>query len=478
MPEPREEPMAQTTQRIELRQLRRARTVWERVRERAASRDHQLEAEVEEAANAATYRAMDLALRVGELLLASGEASENVSEAMRSLSVTYGLPRSEAAVTFTAISLSCVPTDGAPPVTGERSVRRRLPDYSRLADVHALVQDAALGLVELDDAFERLRVIKRSPPPYPNWLITLALPGVAASASVLAGGGLLVAAAAFVATLVADRAGILLARRGIAEFYQQVAAAAIGSLFAVLLVATGLPVRGSALVTGSIIALLPGRPLVASVNDGISGAFVSSAARLLEVFYIVAALVTGVGLTVYSAVHLGLPLSVEALPSSFATFSPVQVLAAVAISVTFAVALAVPVKALPTAAVGGAMIWAAYTALRTLDVMPVLSAGVAAGAVGIAAHLVAVRHRSPALPYTVPLIAPLLPGTPLYRGLLEISHDSVTLGLISLTSAIATAFALAAGISLGGEMVRGWGRGIGVGTSPRRRPAARRTRGY
>ncbi|MGA8116645.1 MAG: threonine/serine exporter family protein [Actinocatenispora sp.] len=470
--------MTQTTQqRFDVRQLRRARTVWERVRERAG-RDRTVEPEPEEAGDATTYRAMDLALRVGELLLASGEATENVSEAMRSLSVAYGLPRSEAAVTFTAISLSCVPTDGAPPVTGERSVRRRLPDYSRLVDIHKLVQDAALGLVDLDDAFVRLRAIKRAGPPYPSWLIALALPGVAASASVLAGGGLLVAAIAFLATLGADGAAVLLARRGIAEFYQQVAAAAIGSLIAVLLIATGLPVQGSAVVTGSIIALLPGRPLVASVLDGITGAFVSSAARLLEVFFIVAALVIGVGLTVYSAIHLGLPLSVEAAPSTFTVFSPVQVLAAVAISVTFAVALAVPVRALPTAAVGGALIWTVYTSLRTIGVMPVLAAGVAAAVVGLAAHLIAMRLRSPSLPYTVPLIAPLLPGTPLYRGLLEISHNDVNLGLVSLSSAIATAFALAAGISLGGELVRARGRGGSVGTSPRRRPAARRTRGY
>ncbi len=470
--------MSQTVPRFDVRQLRRARNVWERVRERAADRAAQAELEPEEAGNAATYRAMDLALRVGELLLASGEATENVSEAMRSLSVAYGLPRSEAAVTFTAISLSCVPTDGAPPVTGERMVRRRLPDYARLVATHKLVEDAAIGLVELDAAFERLRAIKRTPPPYPALLITLSLPLISASASVLAGGGLLVATIAFLATLIADRVAALLGRRGIAEFYQQVAAAMIGSLIAVLLIATGLPVQGSAVVTGSIMALLPGRPLVASVQDGISGAFVSSSARLLEVFFIVAAVVAGVGVTVYSAIRLGLPLSVEQHTASLTSFSPMQVLAAVAISVTFALSLAVPVRALPTAAVGGAVIWAGYAALRTAAVMPVLAAGVAAAVVGLAAHLMAARHRSPALPYTVPLIAPLLPGTALYRGLLEIGHNNLNQGLVSLSTAIATAFALAAGISLGGELMRARGRGGAVSTSPRRRPAARPTRGY
>ncbi|HEY3501712.1 MAG TPA: threonine/serine exporter family protein [Actinocatenispora sp.] len=469
--------MTQTLQRTGDRQMRRARTVWERVRDRAAGRAHAYD-EPDEAASAETYRAMDLALRVGELLLASGEATENVSEAMRSLSVAYGLPRSEAAVTFTAISLSCVPTDGAPPVTGERSVRRRLPDYERLAATHRLVEEAAMGLVELDDAFDRLRVIKRARPPYPALLITLSLPLISASASVLSGGGALVAMIAFAATLVADRAGAWLGRRGIAEFYQLAVGAAIGSLIAVLVIAAGMPVQASAVVVGSIMALLPGRPLVAAVQDGISGAMVSAGARLLEVFFIVAALVTGVGLTVYGAVHLGLPLSVEDLPTSVASYGPVPVLGAVAMAVTFAISLAVPRRALATAAVGGAVIWLLYATLRHAGMMPVLAAGVAAAAVGLVAHLIAARHRSPALPYTVPLIGPLLPGTPLYRGLLQISHNDLNQGLLSLFTALATAFALAAGISLGGELVRAFRRGGTVGTSPRRRPAARRTRGY
>ena len=470
--------MPPTLERFDVRQLRRARTVWERVRERAIAGTPAAADEPDEAANVETYRAMDLALRVGELLLASGEATENVSEAMRSLSVAYGLPRSEAAVTFTAISLSCVPTDGAPPVTGERTVRRRTPDYDRLAATHRLVQDAAIGMLELDDAFDRLRAIKRARPPYPALLMTVSLPLVSASASVLAGGGALVAAVAFVATLAADRTGAYLARRGIAEFFQLAVGAAIGSLLAVLVLAAGLPVQASAVVTGAIMALLPGRPLVSAVQDGISGGYVSSAARMLEVLFIVVALVSGVGITVYAAVHLGMPLRVEDLPTSLASFGPVPVLAAVAISVAFAISLAAPPKALPTAAIGGGAIWLVYAALRQADVMPVLAAGVAAAAVGLAAHLIAVRHRAPAMPYTVPLIAPLLPGMALYRGLLEISHNALNAGLVSLVTAFATAFALAAGIALGGEVVRALGRGGSVGTSPRRRPAARRTRGY
>ncbi|MGH3648776.1 MAG: threonine/serine ThrE exporter family protein [Micromonosporaceae bacterium] len=465
-------------QRTATRRRQFARTAWARLRAQADRRAGEPYGPEEEPDAPATYRAMDLALRVGELLLASGEGNETVSEAMRSLSVAYGLPRTEATVTFTAISLSCQPGHGAAPVTGERVVRRRSPDYSRLVATHQLVGDAALGLLELDEAFDRLRAIKYGQSRYPGWVVALSLPLLAASAAVLTGGGALVAAIAFVSAVVAERTTVVLARRGIAEFYQYATAAMIGSATGIGLIATGVSLPASAVVTGSIMALLPGRPLVASVQDGITGAFVSSGARLLEVFFIVAAIVSGVGLTVYAATRLGVTLPLGALPHIAVSLQPAQLLAAIGISVTFAMSLLAPMRAVLASAAGGGLIWMAYVLLRANDVPAVMASGMAAAAIGLLAHLLAWWQRSPSLPYVVPVIGPLLPGTLLYRGLVELNLGDVNQGLLNLSQAIAVALALGVGINLGGELVRSL-RGNGtVGTSPRNRPAARRTRGY
>lgn len=89
---------------------------------------------------------------------------------------------------------------------------------------------------------------------------------ISASGSVLSGGGPLVATTAFVATLLGDRAAAYLARRGVAEFFQLAVAAAIGATAAVLVVAMGNPGQAATIVTGAILALLPGRPLVASIR--------------------------------------------------------------------------------------------------------------------------------------------------------------------------------------------------------------------
>jgi uncharacterized membrane protein YjjP (DUF1212 family) len=432
----------------------------------------------EEPGEVVSYRALDLVLRVGELLLASGEPTERVNEAMLSLAVAYELPRCEVQVTFTNILVSAHPGNGAPPVTTARAIRRRTPAYWRLVELNRLVRDASIGLLDVEDAHERLKKIKTGRGPYPQWVLIVAFGLIAASASVLVGGGPLVAGTAFVATVLAERTAAALARRGIAEFFQLTLAAAIGATSAALVIAAGAPARASTIVTGAIVALLPGRPLVASIQDGITGDLVSAAARLLEVFFIVAAIVAGLGLSVYAAVRLGVSIDVNDLPATPVTLRPVAVIAAAAVSLTFAISLAVPRDVLVPAALGGALIWVVYVLSRSAEVPPVLASGVAAVLVGLLANLYARRRRVAALPYVVPAIAPLLPGTMLYRGMIELNTGAPQVGVLSLIGAISVALALGAGVNLGGELVRAF-QSVGMGGSGRgARPAARRTRGY
>ncbi|MCW2946505.1 MAG: hypothetical protein JWR24_3222 [Actinoallomurus sp.] len=432
----------------------------------------------EEPGEVVSYRALDLVLRVGELLLASGEATERVNESMLSLAVAYELPRCEVSVTFTVISVSVHPGGDAPPVTGARAIRRRFPAYWRLVALHSLIQDASIGLMDLDEAYDRLRKIKRGRPPYPPWMLVVGLGLIAASACVMVGGGPLVAGTAFVATVLADRTAAALARRGVAEFFQLTLAASIGAASAALVIAAGVPARASTIVTGAIVAMLPGRPLVASIQDGITGDLVSAAARLLEVFFIVAAIVSGLGLTVYVAVRLGVPIDVHDLPAAPMSLRPVPVIAAAAVSTTFAVSLAVPRVVLPAAALGGAMIWVVYVLTRGVGVTPVLASAIGGVLVGLLGNLHARRRQEPALPYIVPAIAPLLPGTALYRGMIELNTGAAQEGVLTLIGGVSVALALGAGVNFGGEFVRAFQR-VGLGGSGRgARPAARRSRGY
>ncbi|WP_223809186.1 threonine/serine exporter family protein [Nocardiopsis listeri] len=436
----------------------------------------------DEDTNLPDARAINLVLRVGELMLASGESTEAVSEAMLSLSIAFDLPRSEVSVTFTTISLSTHPGGDSPPVTGERVVRRRTLDYFRVNELHTLVQQAALGLLELEDAAARLEQIRRAPMPYPNWLIAVGFGLIASSASLMVGGGLIVATVAFMATVLGDRTSVFLANRGVAEFYQMVAAATVAASIGVglLWVSTSLDLglQAGAIITGNIMALLPGRPLVSSLQDGISGSYVSAAARLLETFFTLGAIVSGVGAVAYTAVRLGVNMDLENLPSAGTALDVAVLVGSAGIAMAFAISLAVPPRMLPSIGLMGVMIWVTYAGLRSLvDVPPVVGTVVGAVAVGVVGHWLARRTRRPVLPYLIPSIAPLLPGSILYRGLIEITQGTAVAGMLSLAEAITVALALGAGVNLGGELVRAFQRGGLAGAGMRSRPAARRTRG-
>lgn len=455
-----------------------------RMRDWRAEHERELTPDLDddEDVNLPDARAINLVLRVGELMLASGESTEAVSEAMLSLSIAFDLPRSEVSVTFTTISLSTHPGGDSPPVTGERVVRRRTLDYFRVNELHTLVQQSALGLLELEDAAGRLEQIRRAPMPYPNWLIAVGFGLIASSASLMVGGGFIVATVAFLATVLGDRTSVFLAKRGVAEFYQMVAAATVAASIGVglLWVSTtmDLGLQAGAIITGNIMALLPGRPLVSSLQDGISGSYVSAAARLLETFFTLGAIVSGVGAVAYTAVRLGVDLNLEDLPSAGTTMNVAVLVGAAGIAMAFAISLAVPPRMLPSIGVMGVMIWVIYAGLRSLvDVPPVVGTVVGAVAVGVVGHWLARRTRRPVLPYLIPSIAPLLPGSILYRGLMEITQGTAVAGMLSLAEAITVGLALGAGVNLGGELVRAFQHGGLAGAGMRSRPAARRTRG-
>ncbi|WP_343948039.1 threonine/serine exporter family protein [Nonomuraea longicatena] len=427
------------------------------------------------ASDADGHRAMALALRVGELLLGSGEATENVGGAMRRILEAYGMRHVEADVNLSAITLSHVPDDGRAATTAERRVRRRQPDYDRLIAVHTLVGEIASQGLSLGETQERLREITRRVKVYPDWLAVTALALISASAAVLIGGGPIVAAAAFVATVAGDRAGAWLARRGVPEFFQTALAASFGALVAVLLIWQDVAVQASAVVVGAVIALLPGRPLVAAVQDGIAGEYVTATARLTEIIFIVSAVISGIGSMLTLAVSLGVRITVDNVPAAPLTLAPPQLAGAIGVSLTFAVALLVPPRHLLPGAIGGGLIWTTFVLLVWNGAPAVVATALASAVIGLAGTAYARLVRVPATVFVIPAIGPLLPGSALYRGLLELSIGELSVGTLHLIEALSLALGIGAGVIVGAEMFRAF---LGRDLARRIRPASRRTRGY
>ncbi|MCT7352045.1 threonine/serine exporter family protein [Streptomyces sp. 15-116A] len=424
----------------------------------------------------AVPRVLDLTLRIGELLLAGGEGAEDVEAAMFAVCRSYGLDRCEPNVTFTLLSISYQPSLVDDPVTASRTVRRRGTDYTRLAAVYRLVDDLSDDEthISLEEAYRRLAEIRRNRHPYPGWVLTVASGLLAGAASVLVGGGPLVFVAAAVGAMLGDRLAWLCAGRGLPEFYQFTVAAMPPAAIGVTLTLAHADVTASAVITGGLFALLPGRALVAGVQDGLTGFYITASARLLEVLYFFVGIVAGVLVVLYFGVQLGAELNPDAALAI--SERPVwQILASMLLSLTFAVLLQQERHTVLMVTLNGGVAWVVYGAMHYAgEISPVASTAAAAGVVGLFGQLLSRYRFASALPYTTAAIGPLLPGSATYFGLLAIAQNEVDAGLVFLTQAVALAMAIAIGVNLGSEISRMFLR---IGSAEKRR-AAKRTRGF
>ncbi|MFI1567785.1 threonine/serine exporter ThrE family protein [Streptomyces sp. NPDC020490] len=424
----------------------------------------------------AVPRVLDLTLRIGELLLAGGEGAEDVEAAMFAVCRSYGLDRCEPNVTFTLLSISYQPSLVDDPVTASRTVRRRATDYTRLAAVFQLVDDLSdpVTHISLEESYRRLAEIRRNRHPYPTWVLTAASGLLAGAASVLVGGGALVFVAAAIGAMLGDRLAWLCAGRGLPEFYQFTVAAMPPAAIGVALTVAHVDVKASAVITGGLFALLPGRALVAGVQDGLTGFYITASARLLEVMYLFVGIVVGVLVVLYFGVNLGAKLNPDA-GLSIEERPLWQLTASMLLSLTFAVLLQQERSTVLAVTLNGGVAWSVYGAMHYAGgLSPVASTAAAAGLVGLFGQLLSRYRFASALPYTTAAIGPLLPGSATYFGLLAIAQNDVNKGLVSLATAASLAMAIAIGVNLGSEISRLFLR---IGSAEKRR-AAKRTRGF
>src|SRR5215213_69113 len=308
--------------------------------------------------------AVDFALRLGELMIRSGAGTRDVEATLIAATAALGLTHVEVDITVQSVMVQhAVP--GRPPLTLVRVARGESRDFSRLAHAHRLVDDLVGGRVARADALARLREIERAAKPWPRWVVGIGWGLLAAGVTALVGGGPVAVLLGFATSFAVDRLGRVLGRRGLSPFFVTFVGAAVASLVTVAAVELELLAARDAgpVIAGGIVVLLPGRLLVAAVEDAISGFSVTAAGRVLQVMLTAAAIISGVGLSLGVARRLGLDLEVDAVGTSAADVTRGIVAAGVA-----ALASAVANRdrwthALPAAGIGVAG-FATYALLR------------------------------------------------------------------------------------------------------------------
>ena len=393
------------------------------------------------------YKTLDLALRIGEVLLSSGAGAADVGATMLNVAHGCGLRGATADVTFTELAMSCQTTFDDPSLIQIRQVRHREIDYEDLTLVDHLVRDLVSGRIDRDEARSRLARIVSSGHRLPRWAVTLGWGAMGAGVGLLVGGNWRVSLIAATASVGVDLIQRQMSRRRLPGFYQQVAGGLLATLIAVGAAAADIGVAPSLVVTAGIIMLLAGINFMGAIQDALTGFPLTAGARILEAILATAGVIAGVsgGLTVGRL--LGVDLGRLDPGAMELSDIPVMSLGAAIAAAAFAFASHAPLRSLAPIAVIAAVAEAVFSLVKDQGFGVAWASAAAAVLVGLVSYSVAGRVRVPPLVVVVSAIVPLLPGLAIYRGLSLLSAGQD--GILSIISAAAIAIALAAGVIFG-----------------------------
>jgi uncharacterized membrane protein YjjP (DUF1212 family) len=402
-----------------------------------------------------TRQVLDLTVRLAEVMLSSGSGTADVVATAQDVAHAYRLSDSVVDITFNTIIVSTQPTPDAHPVTIVRAVRSRGTDYSRLADLDALVRRITVGGVTPDEALRTMDELTERPHPYPRWLATVGWAGFAFGVAMLLGGSWLTCVLAAITTAAIDRLGRLLNHARLPFFFLQAAGAVVATAIAVLafrFAGLALPT----LVATGIVVLLSGLTLVGAVQDALTNHMVTATARLGDAIFMTAGIVVGIVIVLELSTLVGLPISLQVdattpfrAPGQISTII-IAVLGSVLAGVSLMIAGYAPARTLLAGGVASGLAELLVIIFASIGFGQVLSSGLAAVAVGLAATTLSVRRLAPAVVTVMAGITPLLPGLAVFRAVFALAVGRrFDEGLGQLLTAAAVALALGSGVVMG-----------------------------
>lgn len=392
-------------------------------------------------------RTLDLALRVGDMLLANGAGAADVTATMSSIAHHLGLRQALVDVTFTTVHMSYQSSPDDPPVAATRHVKQRETDFDDLTRADHLVTDLLTDEIDAEEARVRLAQIASTGHRTPRWAVTLAWGVIGAGIALLIGGDWIVTLIAAIAAIGLEILQRFLNRLRLPFFYAQVAGGLFASLLAVGASAVHISADPSLVITASIIMLLAGLGFIGAIQDALTDFYLTAGARILEVMISTAGVIAGVsgGLTVGRLV--GVDIALDPGASGLSQF-PLVVTGAALSAGAFAFAAYAPSRVLlPIAGIAG-IAAGINLFLAENDLGRAWPAAIAAIFIGVVSYAVAGWARVPPLVIVVSGIVPLLPGLAIYRGLSLLGNDDYT-GILQMITAAAIAISLAAGVILG-----------------------------
>ncbi len=395
-----------------------------------------------------TYKILDLALRIGEILLSSGAGAADVTATMLGITQHYGLRNADVDVTFTLLRMSYQYDPDEMPVLLTRNISQRDIDYDDLTRTHELVIEVLSDRVTVAEARARVARVNSTGHWLPRWAVVLGSGVLGGGVALILGGGVVVTAVATLAGVAITILTRIMNRQRWPMFYQQIAGGMLATLLALATAALDLDVDTSLVITASIVLLLSGIGFMGAIQDALSGFYITAGARILEAMLATSGLIAGVSAGLALAPAFGVTLAFVRPGRSELADVPLVLVGAIIAASAFAFTCYAPLRAIPAVAMTTLLGHLALLAVLDPGESMPWAAACAAVVIGVVSYTIAGGVGVPPLVVVVPALVPLLPGLLIYRGLSSMSEGD-TIGILQLSAAAATTIALAAGVILG-----------------------------
>ena len=403
---------------------------------------------------------LQLAMRIGDVLLSSGMSANDVVLFVLRITAAYGLTGVHVDVTYTSLAASYHPGPGLAPVTAIRVVRPAEADYTRVRRLLRLATRIERGL-PVAQAAEALAEIRAAPHPYPRVVSILGHAALAPAVSLLFTTDWKILLLTFLTGCVAELITTVLDRRRVPPFFRQLVAATATTMVAAGITYAGrngieffVGVDPTLVVVGGIVMLLSGVMMVGAVQDAIDQFYVTASARVLEVFMRTGGIVGGIVVGLALAQYLEVPLTISSQPIEHGPV-PAQYAAAGLIAVMYAIYVYADPLTIVFCAMMALIGWVGYETALRLHLAAVPANTVAALLAAVVTSLIVRRsHSLPAFGLVTAALVPLVPGLAIYRGLLQVvgpqpGTENPAEGSATLLQALGVALGIGAGATLG-----------------------------
>lgn len=398
------------------------------------------------------YHALvDLAVLAGEIMMSSGAETQRTEDTMIRILSTSGLPRADAFVLSTGLTLT-LSYDSSHTITVTRRAATVSTNLGRVYEVNRISRSFCNGQLTLEEAMKEMRRAKTQHL-YGNALKILGGMLTSGTFSFMFGGTLTDTVAAMISGLVLMLTLPMLQSRLNRAFVTTALASLMMALTAMTLTHIGntfwgIELRSEYIIVGAMMPVVPGVAITNAIRDMLQGDYVSACARIMDAFLTAAAVAVGIGLGLAVSRDLGFVLTTPEFFFGDSDSVGLQLLgeaiAAFLSAYGFCYLLEVPRRLIFPSSLAAILCWILYLIGCMCGFSTAWSALLASAAVYLMAYVQARVHKAPVSVFLIIGILPLVPGFKIYRTI----YFMIT-GEGSATEALGDTLLMAGAIALG-----------------------------